>query len=174
MNRKKLDDKRDITSCGFVIQTAVGTGGSKPVGTAWQPAPNSRGYCSIKLGGKKRKLHRLIWEAFVGLIPAGYQIDHVDGCKANNDISNLRLVTAKGNCRAFRRKAFGASSKYRGCSWVKARKKWTASIYKNGKVHQLGVFIQEEDAAIAYNNKAIELGFFPEALNVIAFNKFLK
>ena len=171
MNRKKLDDNRDITSCGFVIQTAVGRGKSKPVGTAWQPALNASGYCAIMLGGKKRSLHRLIWEAFVGLIPAGYQIDHIDGWKTNNDISNLRLVTAKGNGRAFRRKAFGASSKYRGCSWMKASKKWEAYIRKNGKRHHIGVFIQEKDAAIAYNKKATELGFFPEALNIISFNK---
>ncbi len=37
--------------------------------------------------------HRLIWEAFNGVIPAGMQVDHVNGKKADNRLENLQLMT---------------------------------------------------------------------------------
>lgn len=48
---------------------------------------------------KKRyfKAHRLIWITFNGPIPEGLVIDHIDGCRTNNVISNLRAVTLKEN-----------------------------------------------------------------------------
>jgi hypothetical protein len=39
----------------------------------------------------------VVWQVANGEIPAGYEIDHIDGDKANNNISNLRLVTRKEN-----------------------------------------------------------------------------
>lgn len=64
---------------------------------------DSRGYRSIKLrltpGGKRKShlIHRLVYEAFVGPIPPTYQINHIDGVKHNNDISNLEAVTCSEN-----------------------------------------------------------------------------
>lgn len=43
------------------------------------------------------KFHRLIWETFVGEIPQGYEIDHIDTNKENNSLDNLRCVTPKEN-----------------------------------------------------------------------------
>lgn len=48
----------------------------------------------------KRKMflvHRLVYEAFNGPIPDGLVIDHVDGCKTNNRLENLRVCTQKEN-----------------------------------------------------------------------------
>ena len=42
-------------------------------------------------------LHREIYKLFVGDIPKKMQIDHIDGCKSNNKLSNLRLVTGVEN-----------------------------------------------------------------------------
>jgi len=42
-------------------------------------------------------IHRVVWEVFNGEIPPGMEIDHVDTCPSNNDLSNLRLVTSKEN-----------------------------------------------------------------------------
>lgn len=60
-----------------------------------------RGYSCIVLrcGGKYRglKIHRLVWESFRGPIPEGYQIDHIDGKRNNNFISNLEAVTPAEN-----------------------------------------------------------------------------
>jgi hypothetical protein len=50
-----------------------------------------------------------------------------------------------------------ASSIYRGVNWHKENKKWRARIvYKKLKYH-LGFFDTQEEAALAYNNKAIEV-----------------
>lgn len=45
-----------------------------------------------------RMAHRLVFSAFVGPIPDGLEINHIDGVKTNNRIENLELVTAKENC----------------------------------------------------------------------------
>jgi hypothetical protein len=44
------------------------------------------------------------------------------------------------------------SSKYRGVSWEKSYNKWTAGIRYDGKLHHLGSFEDEEEAARAYDN----------------------
>ena len=41
--------------------------------------------------------HRLIWESVHGPIPAGMQINHINGVKHDNRIVNLELVTASQN-----------------------------------------------------------------------------
>ena len=44
-----------------------------------------------------KRVHRLVWETFNGLIPDGLTIDHIDSNKQNNCLSNLRLLTRKEN-----------------------------------------------------------------------------
>ena len=48
-------------------------------------------------GGKY--LARLKYLTFIGPIPDGYTIDHIDGNTLNNDIRNLRAVPPSINCR---------------------------------------------------------------------------
>lgn len=43
-------------------------------------------------------VHRLVYETFVGEIPDGYEIDHINRNKTDNRLENLRLVTHKQNC----------------------------------------------------------------------------
>jgi hypothetical protein len=62
-----------------------------------------QGYRKIKIyrdGSKERDrfwMNRLVWQAFYGLVPAGMQIDHIDGDRTNNSLVNLRPVTPKQN-----------------------------------------------------------------------------
>jgi len=52
-----------------------------------------------KNGNRKRfYLHRLVYEAFFGEIPEGFEIDHINGKREDCSVQNLRLATHKGNC----------------------------------------------------------------------------
>ena len=62
-----------------------------------------RGYWLTNYGGKKHKVHRLIWELFNGAIPEGWVIDHIEG--KDNSIENLRLATTAQNARNRERSA---------------------------------------------------------------------
>ena len=54
--------------------------------------------CLCKQSIKKTyRVHRLVWEAFNGTIPEGYEINHLDERPINNRLSNLSLVTHKEN-----------------------------------------------------------------------------
>ena len=47
---------------------------------------------------KQYLLHRVVWESVTGSpIPEGLQVNHKDENKANNNISNLNLMTPKEN-----------------------------------------------------------------------------
>jgi len=43
--------------------------------------------------------HRIVWVTFRGAIPRGLQINHKDGNKLNNKLSNLELVSASQNIK---------------------------------------------------------------------------
>ena len=47
--------------------------------------------------GKMCLVHRLVFEAFNGRIPEGYEINHLDERPVNNRLENLSLVTRKEN-----------------------------------------------------------------------------
>lgn len=53
----------------------------------------------IPIGGKPKsvRIHTLVMEAFVGPRPEGMEVAHLDGCRDNNRIDNLRWCTHKEN-----------------------------------------------------------------------------
>ena len=63
---------------------------------------NHRGYLCVYIRNadkksKNHRVHRLVWEAFVGPIPEGLQINHKDENKCNNSLENLEVMTPKQN-----------------------------------------------------------------------------
>lgn len=58
---------------------------------------NSRGYLTVELSAKRFTVHRLVMLAFVGPRPTGMHINHIDGIKVNNRLSNLEYCTPSEN-----------------------------------------------------------------------------
>lgn len=63
---------------------------------------DNRGYKCVHISNSDKKcknhfVHRLVWEAFVGPIPEGLQINHKDENKSNNSLKNLEVMTPKEN-----------------------------------------------------------------------------
>ena len=87
----------DYVPYGFWQQPAYILAKEYPIGAGNKGDPT--GYIRIRRGKKQHYLHRLIWEELVGPIPAGMQIDHIDGNKLNNSIENLRVVSPEVNCK---------------------------------------------------------------------------
>lgn len=80
-----------------------------------KPYYGNSGYARVALfdenGEKKQPLvHKLVADAFLGECPDGYQVDHINGNRSDNDVMNLRYVRPSVNCRlAFARNGCGSN-----------------------------------------------------------------
>lgn len=54
------------------------------------------GYLIIKIKGKQYKAHRLVYAYFNGEFPKG-EIDHINRCRTDNRIENLRVCSRQEN-----------------------------------------------------------------------------
>lgn len=109
-------------------------------------------YAIHQVFGKKAEyMHRIIMRADVTEV-----VDHKDHNGLNNQKNNLRKCSDgqnKSNVSHHR----DSTSKYLGVCWNKQVNKWQAQIHKNTKSYKLGFFDSENDAAVAYNERAREL-----------------
>ncbi len=105
-------------------------------------------YASGSVAGKTVNMHRWIMDA-----PDHLVVDHIDHNGLNNCKANLRLCTTAQNIRNSL-SIKGATSKYKGVSWDKIRRKWHVGVRLNNKRHYVGYFTDEIAAAKAYDEKA--------------------
>lgn len=61
------------------------------------PKLSQKGYKRVRLNKRVYFVHRLIATAFIPNPKGLPQVNHKDGCKTNNDISNLEWVTNQEN-----------------------------------------------------------------------------
>lgn len=112
---------------------------NKRVGdVAGNVGPN--GYRTIMVDYQSYYAHHLAWAFVYGVVPAGRYIDHINGQRADNRISNLRLATNSQNLLNRHRLNKNNTSGAIGVSFDRTRKKWCAYIDKDYKRINLGAF----------------------------------
>jgi hypothetical protein len=113
------------------------------------------GYLVISLYGQNYQAHRLVWLYVHGEWPPLY-IDHVNRCRSDNRISNLRSVTRAQNGQNRTLNAT-SKSKHTGVHWNTREGKWIANIYAHGVKKCLGYFDDKLAASDAYLKAKREL-----------------
>lgn len=116
---------------------------------------NSRGYIQITINGSKYLAHRLAWLYMASEWPEDC-IDHINGIKDDNRISNLREATKSENLRN-RGAQKNNKSGFKGVYRHKSNQKWASQITINGKQKTIGYFDNPEDAYQAYCKATEEL-----------------
>lgn len=116
--------------------------GSGPVGTLYDT-----GYLKIRVDAHRYMAHRLAWLHVHGEWPDGV-IDHINGNKLDNRMSNLRVVSIAENNQNIRSsRAFSRT----GVLGVRVHgDRYAAQINSMGKTVHLGVFASASDAHAAY------------------------
>lgn len=111
----------------------------------------ARGYRAIRFAGKLHYEHRLAILFTTGDWPVE-QVDHINGVKTDNRLSNLRPATNAENCYNLKLQRRNTSGT-KGVSWDESRGKWQAKI---GRAH-IGRFdsIQEARVAIAVQRERL-------------------
>lgn len=123
-------------------------------GREWELSLNSAGYKQVTINGKPDRLHRIIAKVFIPNPDGKPFIDHIDGNRLNNDVSNLRWATASENQRN-RQCRLRPSGLPRGVAPNK--KKYMAKIRIDGRCECLGTYETPEEASAVYEARAREV-----------------
>lgn len=99
-------------------------------------------------------VHQLVAMAFLNHKPDGLNlvVDHINNIRTDNRLENLQLVSHRHNSTKDRK----GTSKYPGVSWRSDTKKWRAAIRIGRQQIHLGMFTDENDAALAYQKALTE------------------
>lgn len=123
------------------------------------PKLNNRGYrvVGITFQGDARIYlqHRIVFALATGAWPSD-MLDHIDGDRANNSISNLRPCTMQQNAMNQPGK-LPSKGRLKGASFHQRLGKWSASICVDYRKRHLGYFDTAEAAHTAYQTAAAEL-----------------
>ena len=112
---------------------------------------NPEGYLYFYSYGRRYKAHRVAWLLVHGEWPSD-QIDHINGVRTDNRISNLRAVDQSTNMENMRGARKSNKSGFLGVHLYAPhrRKPYKATICIKGKTKALGVYETAEMAHSAY------------------------
>lgn len=145
-------DKRSYALVGIDIRVPLGVGAKDGYALlsqndAWAAELKwylgKNGYPTTRLSGKLVTMHRLI------LSFPNKEVDHINRNKCDNRRHNLRLVDRSTNSFNTGLRSINTSG-YKGVSYNKNARKYSAQITINGKRNYLGLFITPEEAYEAY------------------------
>jgi len=117
---------------------------------------NNCGYHMLSALGQTIGLHRIVWIVGAGPVPDGMEIDHINGDKGDNRLSNLRLCSPAQN-RQNKSKYKNNTSGYKGVNFdssSKGKNPWRAKIVVNKKSISLGNYPTKIEAHHAYEKAA--------------------
>ena len=143
---------------GYIIYQVsnIGRVRNANTGRIMKGTVSNHGYKIVNLrndiGIKTFLVHRLVAQEFVDNPDDKFCVDHIDRDKENNISSNLRWTTSSENNMNKPKGSRASTSRFKGVYWNLEKKKWQVHF---GRKH-IGYFDNEADAAIAYNQKAIE------------------
>lgn len=116
---------------------------------------NVHGYRQVWVCGVLLLEHRVIWAMCTGAWPQT-QIDHINGNKSDNRMSNLRLATASQNSRNVKMHARNLLG-VKGVSInMNGRKRYRVRIMVGRKSIRVGEFDSLEEASAAYAEAALK------------------
>lgn len=105
----------------------------------------------VRVSGKSEEGFQFLHQLILGR----KWVDHIDGDSLNNRRNNLRPCSNQQN-QFNSKKQVGTLSKYKGVSMLDRPRPYRSSIQINGETKHLGTFYTEVEAALAYNEAAIE------------------
>lgn len=117
---------------------------------------SANGYKRGEIRGVSLLAHRVIWALEHGDWPD--EVDHINGDRSDNRISNLRAVDRAQNGKNLSLQARSKSGRI-GVTWYAAYQKWVAGIVVNRKQFHLGYFATIEEAAAARAEAEARFGF---------------
>lgn len=135
----------------------INTGFKRMIGKA-AGKKDAKGYLVVGCLKKDYRVHRIVWVMVNGVIPDGMQIDHINGVKSDNRISNLRLVCPQDNQKNMAIPRSNSSGVI-GVGWDNKTSRWRAKIMVNRKTIHLGRFDTLEAASTARKKAEHRYGF---------------
>lgn len=106
-------------------------------------------YRSVAIDGKSYLAHRLIWLIVYGEWPTE-DIDHINGVRNDNRLSNLRAATRSENRQNTKRAYKHSTHGFLGATLKKKSGLWEAKITVNGARFNLGLYSTPALASAAY------------------------
>lgn len=107
------------------------------------------GYWMVTIDGKTYGAHRLAWFYVHGEWPK-QDIDHINGDRKDNRITNLRDVSKRVNQENRRKANINSRSGLLGAWFHRTSGLWHSRITTNGVSYSLGYFRDKNDAHQAY------------------------
>lgn len=112
---------------------------------------SSHGYRLGAINYRNYPAHRVAYAIYHGRWPS-CMIDHINGERSDNRISNLREASHSEN--QMNRHSVVSKSGFKGVTFDKKKGRFLAQIQKDGVNHAIGMFDSPVEAAAAYNNAA--------------------
>lgn len=112
------------------------------------------GYYMIEYKNVTYRCHRIIFEMLVRPLDENEQIDHINGVKSDNRLSNLRVVTASLNGKN-RAKRSNNTSGTTGIYFLSGKDRWVAK-WKTIDGKQKHKYFKSKEGAAEYRTRMIE------------------